>query len=95
MLAGCTGTRHEVHESYNRNITKKGTPKDGRKIHRKARLSFRVRQKAVPLKRSYFFTSENPSSEVKKATVRDVIYELSFPSIIEWVLGAIVDRVIA
>ena len=23
MLADCTGTRHEVHESYNRNITKK------------------------------------------------------------------------
>ena len=70
-----------LQQKYN----EKGTPKDGRKIH----LSFRVRQKAaVPLKRSYFLTSENPSSEVHyrdKATVRDVIYELSFPSIIEWV----------
>ena len=46
----------------------KGTPKDERKMHRKARLSFRVRQKAVPLKRSYFFTSKNPSSEVKNIT---------------------------
>ena len=46
----------------------KGTPKDGRKIHRKARLSFRVRQKAVPLKRSCFFTSENSFSEVKNIT---------------------------
>ena len=29
----------------------KGSPKDGRKIHRKARLSFRVRQKAVPFEK--------------------------------------------
>ena len=50
-----------LQQKYN----EKGTPKDGRKIHRKARLSFRVRKKAVPLKKSYFFTSENPSSEVK------------------------------
>ena len=55
MLADCTGTRHEVHESYNRNITKKpsGTAKDRRKIHRKAMLSFSVRQKTDP------FTSES------------------------------------
>ena len=53
-----------LQQKYN----EKGTPKDGRKIHRKARLSFRMRQKAVPLKRSCFFTSENPSSEVKNIT---------------------------
>ena len=53
-----------LQQKYN----EKGIPKDGRKIHRKARLSFRVRQKAVPLKRSYFFTSENPSSELKNIT---------------------------
>ena len=42
-----------LQQKYN----EKGTPKDGRKIHRKARLSLsllRVRQKAVPLKSSYF-----------------------------------------
>ena len=53
-----------LQQKYN----EKGTPKDGRKIHRKTRLSFRVRQKAIPLKRSCFFTSENPSSEVKNIT---------------------------
>ena len=63
MLADCTGTRHEVQESYNRNITKKVHHRTGERYIEKQGY-----QKAVPLKRSYFSTSENPSSEVKNIT---------------------------
>ena len=59
MLVDCTGTRHEVHESYNCNITKKVHQRTGEK------LGYHL---GCGRRQCYFFTSENPSSEAKNIT---------------------------